>query len=121
MKNYLFALLSFFMVLAVTGSANAQTKAETKARYAGETSAPTYAHHEPAGTRLVYFDEKGQHSKSAELNKYEIRRCRVLGAITASDAHMIRQRKRRAQRQENAYLKAEAAKLHNEDTDLASR
>lgn len=109
--KYLFFSLLFLLTLTSAATASAQTT----------TSATTSATsiHVPAGARVTTNSDFCDHTVSAELNKYEIRRCRVLGVITAEEAHLIRRRKRVAQRTENAYLKGEAAKLHNEETASA--
>lgn len=72
-----------------------------------QTSVPVAAH-VPAG---VVTYTSGPCAVSAELNKYEIRRYRQIGLLSAADARLIRGRKRVAARQERHYQKAEAAKL----------
>lgn len=112
MKSLLFALLLGFG-LTSTGTATAQTSTS-------EPTAPQTT--PPAGVAVRH---SGGCPVSGELNKYKIRRCRAIGVLSASQAREIRQRKRRALRQENAYLKAEAAKLRApeeaEETDVAGR
>lgn len=83
-----------------------------------QTSVPEPAH-VPAG---VVAYTSGPCAVSAELNKYEIRRCRKIGVLSAADARLIRGRKRVAARQERHYQKAEAAKLRAPTKDeLAQR
>ena len=103
MKSLFFALLCS---AALTSAASAQTIAPI----ATPTSTST-ERHEPAGARVVYFTNSGEsYSRSAYANKYELRRMRATSFITGAEAREIRGRKRREKRQENAYLKAQAAR-----------
>lgn len=122
MKSLLFALLCAASLTSAT-TASAQTTTPPPAAQATPEATPEATATAPKGVTVQYRSATYQSAPvSAELNKYEIRRCRAIGVITAADAHMIRRRKRLAQRQENAYLKAEAAKLGRpEDAALAQR
>lgn len=90
-----------FFLICAAGLTNATT-----------ASAQTTTDTPPKGVTVTYCTSTHQGCPvSAELNRYEIRRCRTLGVISAADARMIRARKRAAQRLENKYLKAQAAQL----------
>lgn len=99
MRNFLAALLLASGLLAL-GTAQAQTVAP------------------PVG---VTVSTQGSAPVSAELNKYEIRRCLQIGVITREQAREIRARKREFERQQRSYQKAEAAKLQPAPRELSRR
>ena len=103
MKSLLFALL------CATSLTSAQTASAQTATPPPAAQATPEA---PKGVTVTYSAATYQSCPvSAELNKYEIRRFRAIGVITAEQAREIRARKRAATRSENKYLKAQARQL----------